>query len=94
MTKKDNQNTPTNNPKNAIIILALLTDNDDGKKLIKEYCDGIKLAIKLVETEAIIKNINTKIVTNKLSILPTISVGFVSILERLPCLVSKMRQLL
>ena len=45
---------------------------------------GHNLAIKLVETEAIIKNINTKIVTNKLSILPTISVGFVSILERLP----------
>ena len=40
------------------------------------------MAIKLVDAEAIIIKINTKLVINKLSNLPIISVGFVSILDK------------
>ena len=50
-----------------------------GNKLISEYCDGIKLAIKFVEADAIIIKIKTKLVNNKLFSLPIMSVGFVSI---------------
>ena len=42
-----------------------------------------KLAIKLVDADAIMTKINTKIVINKLSNLPIISFGLVSILDRL-----------
>ena len=42
------------------------------------YCDGIKLAIKLVDVDAIIIKIKTKFVINKLSNFPIISVGFVN----------------
>ena len=50
------------------------------EKLINEYCDGIKFAIKLVDAEAIIIKIKTKFVISKLSNFPIISEGFVSIL--------------
>ena len=43
------------------------------------YWDGIKLAIKFVEADAIIMKIKTKLVNNKLFSLPIISVGLVSI---------------
>ena len=48
------QNIPTTKPIIEIIKPALLIDKVKGKKLIKEYWDGIKLAIKLVDAEAII----------------------------------------
>ena len=48
-----------------------------GIKLIIEYCDGIKLAIKFVDAEATIIKIKTIIVINKLSIFPIMSVGLV-----------------
>ena len=54
-----------------------MNDNDVGNKLISEYCDGIKLAIKFVEADAIIIKIKTKLVNNKLFSLPIMSVGFV-----------------
>ena len=50
------------------------------QKLIKEYWEGIKLATKFVEAEAIIINNNTIVVIAKLSNLPIISVGLVKIL--------------
>ena len=65
-----------------MIRLALLIDNDEGAKFINEYWEGIKLAIKLVEIDAIMIKIITKFVTSKLSSLPIISVGFVSILDK------------
>ena len=52
-----------------------------GWKLIKEYCDGIKLAIKLVDAEAIIIKNKATTVSSKLLYLPIISVGFVKILS-------------
>ena len=51
----------------------------EGKKLINEYCEGIKLAIKLVDKEATITKIKTKLVISKLSSFPIISIGLVSI---------------
>ena len=54
-----------------------------GIKLIRVYCDGIKFAIKFVEADPIIMNINAKVVINRLSIFPIISVGFVKILFKL-----------
>ena len=78
-----NQKIPIKNPNMEIIILELLTDKDDGIKLINEYWEGIKLAIKFVEAEAIIIKIKTKLVTSKLSNFPIISVGLVKILSKL-----------
>ena len=46
------------------------------------YWVGIKFAIRLVETEAIIIKIKTKFVISKLFKDPIISVGFVSILDK------------
>ena len=54
-----------------------------GAKFIREYWDGIRLAIKFVEADAIIIKIKAKIVISKLSNLPIISVGFVKILPML-----------
>ena len=71
------------NPIIAIIKLELLKDNVEGIKFIREYWEGMKLAIKLVEKEAIIMKIKAKIVISKLLKDPIISVGFVNILERL-----------
>ena len=51
-------------------------------KLINVYCDGIKLVIKLVDVEAIIIKIKTKLVISRLSNLPIISVGFVNIVAK------------
>ena len=76
------QNIPTKKPRITIIELALLIDKEDGIKLINVYWDGIKLVIKLVDDEAIIINTKTKFVTSKLSNLPIISVGLVSILDK------------
>ena len=78
--KKVNQNIPIKKPKIVIIIPALFIDKEKGKKLIKVYCDGIKFTIKFVDAEAIIIKIRAKIITNKLSNFPRISVGFVSVL--------------
>ena len=55
-----------------------------GKKLISEYWDGIKLATKLVDAEAIIIKKRAIIVTCKLSNFPIISVGLVNILSKSP----------
>ena len=66
-------------PKIPIKTLELFTVNVEGKKLINEYCEGIKLAIKLVDNEAIITKIKTKLVISKLSSFPIISIGLVSI---------------
>ena len=49
--------------------------------MIREYCDGIKFAIKLVDAEATIIKNKTVIVICKLLNLPIISVGFVNILS-------------
>ena len=49
---------------------------------MSEYWDGIKLAIKLVEADAIIINIRTRLVINKLSNFPMISEGFVNIVAK------------
>ena len=57
-----------------------ITEEIQGIKFIKVYCEGIKLAIRFVDAEAIIIKIKTKFVINKLSNFPIISVGFVSIL--------------
>ena len=46
------------------------------------YCEGIKLATKLDDAEAMIMKIKTKLVTSKLLKDPIISVGFVSILDK------------
>ena len=50
-----------------------------GKKLIREYWDGIKLATKLVDADEIIIKKIAIIVINVLSNLPIISVGLVKI---------------
>ena len=50
-----------------------------GKKLIREYWDGIKLATKLVDADAIIMKKMTITVIDVLSNLPIISVGLVKI---------------
>ena len=55
--------------------------NDEGNKLIRVYCEGIKFAIKLVEAVAKIIKIKTKFVIKILSNVPIISVGFVRILK-------------
>ena len=47
------------------------------------YWAGIKLATKFVDNEAIIIKNKTELVINKLSNDPIISVGFVSILDKL-----------
>ena len=46
------------------------------------YWEGTKLAIKLVDAEAIIIKIKTIFVTSKLSNFPIISVGFVNIFSK------------
>ena len=53
-----------------------------GKKLIREYCEGIKLATKLVEAEATTIKKSAIIVICILSNLPIISVGLVNILSK------------
>ena len=60
--------------------LELFNESEEGVKLINVYCDGIKLAIKFVEAEAIITNNNARLTIRRLSKVPIISVGFVSIL--------------
>ena len=70
-------------PNIEMIILELLSDNDDGIRLINEYWEGIKLATKLVETEAIMIKIKAKFVTSKLSSFPIISFGLVKIAFKL-----------
>ena len=59
-----------------------MRDNLDGIKFIREYWDGIKLATKLVEIDAIIIKNRTTTVICKLSNLPIISVGLVKILSK------------
>ena len=49
---------------------------------MSEYWDGIKLAIKLVEADAIMIKIRTRLVINKLSNFPIISEGFVNIVAK------------
>ena len=80
--KYTNQDIPTTKPKTAIIKPALFKDNKLGRKFTKVYCDGIKFAIKFVDADAMIINNKTKFIINKLSNLPIISVGFVSILDK------------
>ena len=63
-----------------MIMLVFFIERVLGAKLTIIYCDGIKLAIKFVDAEAIIIKIKTKIVTSKLFSFPIISVGFVNIL--------------
>ena len=53
-----------------------------GAKLIKEYFDGIKFAIKFVEAVAKTIKHRTIAVKKVLSNFPIISVGFVSILSK------------
>ena len=74
----DNQKAQIKKPNIEMIILELLSDNDDGIRLINEYWEGIKLATKLVETEAIIIKIKAKFVISKLSSFPIISFGLVN----------------
>ena len=62
-----------------IIKLALFKLSKEGTKLISVYWDGIKLAIKFVDKEAIKIKIKAKFVISKLSTFPIISEGFVSI---------------
>ena len=69
-------------PSIAMIKLELFNDKVEGFKLIKVYWEGIKLAIKLVDKDAIIIKIKAKFVISKLFKDPIISVGFVNILER------------
>ena len=57
--------------------MLILKIRNEGAKLIKVYCDGIKLAIKFVDADAIIIKHKAKTVINKLSNFPIISVGFV-----------------
>ena len=61
---------------------ALLIEREKGKKFIKVYWDGIKLIIKFVDADAMIIKIKARATRNRLSSLPIISFGFVSILER------------
>ena len=56
-----------------------MRDNLDGIKFIREYWDGIKLATKLVEIDAIIIKNRTTTVICKLSNFPIISFGLVKI---------------
>ena len=65
-----------------MMTLELFNERDEGIRLINEYCEGIKFAIKFVEAEAIIIKIKTKFVISKLSNFPIMSVGLVSILFR------------
>ena len=67
-----------------MIKLELFKEREFGRKLINEYCEGIKFATKLVDTDANIIKIKIKFVINKLSIVPAISLGFVSILDKDP----------
>ena len=69
-------------PSIAMIKLELFNDKVEGFKLIKVYWEGIKLAIKLVDKDAIIIKIKAKFVISKLFKDPIISVGFVNILDR------------
>ena len=74
---------PIMKPKIAIIKLELFKVKEDGIKLISVYCEGIKLAIRFVDAEAIKIKHKTKLVISKLFNDPIISVGFVSILDNL-----------
>ena len=65
-----------------MITLELFNERDEGAKLINEYWEGIKFAIKLVDAEAINIKIKAKFVMSKLSNFPIMSVGLVSILLR------------
>ena len=80
--KKVSQKIAIINPAIEIITLELFKESDEGIKFMKEYCEGIKLAIKLVEADAIIIKIKAKLVKSKLSNFPIMSVGFVNIFER------------
>ena len=64
--KKVNQNIPITKPRTTIIKLTLFNDNADGIKFIKEYCEGIKFAIKFVEIEAIAIKTKAKIIKNRM----------------------------
>ena len=76
---KVGQNIATIKPKKPIVKLTVLKLNMLGLKLINEYWDGIKFAIKLVDADAIIIKNKTITVTCKLSNLPIMSVGLVNI---------------
>ena len=80
--KKVNQKIPIKNPIIEIIKLELFKESEAGRKFISEYCDGIKFATKLVDTDAITTKIEIKFVINKLSKVPAISVGLVNILDK------------
>ena len=73
---------PIKNPKIIITKLADFNERDEGAKFIRVYCDGIKLAIKFVEADAIIIKHKAKIVINKSSNFPIISNGLVNILDK------------
>ena len=63
----------------VIINPALLTVKEKGKKLIKVYWDGIKLAIKFVDADATKIKISDKFIIIKSSNFPIISDGLVRI---------------
>jgi len=77
------QKIPTKKPKIEIIKLEVFKERDDGIKFINVYWEGIKLATKFVDNEAIIIKTRTKLVISKLFKDPIMSVGFVSILDKL-----------
>ena len=79
--KKIIQKTPINKPNKPITKLELLNDKKDGIKLIIEYWEGIKFAIKFVDIEAIKIKTKTKLEISKLFSFPIISDGFVRILD-------------